>query len=152
MMKSKFQVFEALAFDIGRAAHNWSADTLRLLLSDQALNGKRDKTVTDVAEIAAQDGYPKGGVVLKHKWRIDAANPGRAVLWIDDVTIKANSGRIGPFRYGVVANTSAKGRPLIGFVDLGESTTSEVRFSFRGAFSLDLKSQDGKSPPMSGRW
>jgi hypothetical protein len=44
-------------------------------------------------------------------------------LTVDDATFEASGGSVGPFRYAVLYNNSPVTKPLIGYIDRGDSVT-----------------------------
>ncbi|WP_315831094.1 hypothetical protein [Bradyrhizobium prioriisuperbiae] len=113
--------------DLAEGVHNLSSDSLRLMLSNTAplLNAK---VKAEIAEIAAGNGYPLGGLTLPG---INAFARGIYTLTWSDVSLQAAGGSIGPFRYAVIYNATTPAGSLIGFWDYGApmSLTEGARFA-----------------------
>lgn len=75
----------------------------------------------DVTEIAAGNGYVAGGLPVSISSSTQTA--GAYKLIAADVTVTASGGGVGPFRYGVLYNDTAAGKPLLGYFDYGVSYT-----------------------------
>lgn len=119
-----FNKFNQFAEDLGDGVHNLQAagDTLRVYLSNAAPSASADLVKTDLAEIAAGNGYTAGGQDVANDYTESA---GVGTLVGTDVVITASGGTIGPFRYVVLYNDTptSPADPLIGWWDYGSSIT-----------------------------
>lgn len=102
--------------DLAEQVHDLSADTLKIALTNTA-PALTDEELADITEIAAGNGYTAGGATVTVS--SSAQTAGVYKLIIDDVTITAAGGTIGPFRYGVLYNDTAAFNNLIGYFDYG---------------------------------
>lgn len=102
--------------------HNLGADTLKILLTNTAPTAAT-AVKADLTEIAAGNGYSAGGPTVTAS--SSAQTSGTYKLVIDDVTITAAGGSIGPFRYFVLYNDTptSPADPVIGYWDYGSSIT-----------------------------
>src|SRR3990167_2139616 len=135
--------FDCLGYDMGCGLHDFTSGKLTLTLANKQPDPAKARTLADIVEIPATGSYPRGGLSLFHKWRAEPG--GRACLSAAEIAIKADGGPIGPFRYAVIASTSAKGKPLIGYLDCGvvvdgkkASVTLEEGESYVLSFKDDL--------------
>jgi hypothetical protein len=116
-----FTRFDALALDLGRKIHDFSADNLRFALTNTAPSKSANAILTDITEIAGGFGYTAGGVTIPiTSW---SQSGGLADLVCANVTITATGGNIGPWRWCVVFNNTPTNKNLIGFGDYGSSIT-----------------------------
>lgn len=119
---ASFNKFNQFVEDLAHGVHNFSADTIRVALSDTA-PGASDATLANITEITAQNGYSAGGpqTAISNSGQLS----GTYTLDLTDVTITASGGTIGPFRYVIVYNDSqtSPADPLIGWYDYGSSIT-----------------------------
>jgi hypothetical protein len=111
--------FFCLPVDRDKGLHHFDRDELAVMLTLQTPD-QNWQTPDQVPEIAAVNGYPKGGMPLKN-CRYSALD-GMTKVVCDPVVLKCplggrDAGAIGPFRYVVIYNKTA-GR-LIGFQDRG---------------------------------
>jgi len=111
--------------DVGTETHDFNSDTLTVALSDTAPGSETNDPTAD------------GNGVLSNVTEIDYTNcssrdltisdwsvsSGVAKLTINDLTISASGGDVGPFRYAYIYNDSAGSDELIGYYDYGSSTT-----------------------------
>jgi len=85
--------------DLASGVHNFSADQLKLMLTNTAPTAA-NSVIADITEITAGNGY--------------VAN---------DITLTASGGSIGPYRYAVLYNSTAANGPIIGWYDKGAAVT-----------------------------
>lgn len=111
-----FNKFNCFVQDVGRGVHNLHTDALKAMLTDAAPVAT-SAIKTDIAEISAGNGYTAGGTALTGQSFTQTA--GRGILKASDVVFVAVGGGIGPFRYAVLYNDTAGGKPLIGWWDYG---------------------------------
>lgn len=117
-----FNKFNAFVENVTEGVHNLGSDTLKIMLTNTAPVAT-NSVKADLTEIAAGNGYTAGGaqaVVAS-----SAQTSGTYKLVLNDVTITAAGGTIGPFRYAVLYNDTpvAPADPLIGWYDYGSSIT-----------------------------
>lgn len=102
--------------------HNLGSDTLKVALSNVAPVAT-DATLSDISEIAPGNGYSAGGATVTTSG--SAQTLGVYKLTLEDVSITAVGGAIGPFRYVILYNDTptSPADPLIGWFDFGVETT-----------------------------
>jgi len=129
----QLQKFQDFAEQVLRAKHDFSSHVFKAVLTNTAPAA----TATVLADIAQVSGgaYTAGGYVLDGVTLSETG--GTAKVIITDEVITASGGSIGPFRYAVVYNDSAAGKPLVGYVDRGDSITladgEELKLDFDAA-------------------
>jgi hypothetical protein len=113
--------FECFARDMAGGEHDFANDVFKLALTNTAPDEAADTVFADIIEIADGNGYAAGGLTLDNNALTEAA--GVAKVTIDDKTITAAGGAIGPFRYLVVYNDTAAGDLLCFHYDYGSALT-----------------------------
>jgi hypothetical protein len=118
-----FTKFNAFVEHLSEKVHNLGADTLKILLVNSPAPVATNSVKADLTEISAGNGYSAGGPTCTVA--SSAQTSGTYKLVIDDLTITASGGSIGPFRYIVLYNDTptSPADPLIGFYDYGSSVT-----------------------------
>ena len=128
---NKFNIYVQ---NVGNGVHNLNSDNLFILLTNTAPNAADTvvdtttttctvKSTSNAAEIAAGNGYTKGGVQLSSNAYTQAA--GLASLVANQGVITA-TGAVGPFRYAVLYDNSAgtaSTRPVMLWWDNGSSVS-----------------------------
>lgn len=140
---NKFQIFVQ---NVTRGVHNLNADAFLLLLTDTAPNAADTvvdttttpctiKATSNALEIAAGNGYVKGGTAIASI--ADSQTAGTDNMTGANVVFTASVGAIAQFRYVVLydntAGTTAT-RPVIGWWDNG----SEVNLAAGNSFTVDI--------------
>jgi hypothetical protein len=117
-----FNKFNAFVENLAEGVHDLQNDTLKIMLTDTAPSAS-NATASDITEITAQNGYAAGGAQATVS--SSGQTSGTYKLVLDDVTITAGGGSIGPFRYAVLYNDTptSPADPLIGWYDYGSSIT-----------------------------
>jgi hypothetical protein len=113
---TKFQPFvEHLAEKV----HNLGSDTLTVALTNTAPNAT-DATLSQLTQVAYT--YCSSRVLTASA---SSQTSGTYKLVLDDLTLTASGGSVGPFRYAVIYNDTptSPADPLIGFYDYGSSIT-----------------------------
>jgi len=99
--------------------HNFRTHVFKAVLTNTAPSAA-SKVLADIAQVGG-GAYTAGGYVLDG---VTLSRTGAvAKVAISDENIAASGGSIGPFRYAVVVNDTANGKPLVGYIDRGESIT-----------------------------
>lgn len=111
---SKYQDFRER---LGKGEFNLATDTLKIALSNTAPDLAAEALFADITEIAAGNGYTAGGFTLASKTYVEAAGVG--TLDANDLVITASGGAIADFRYVILYDDTAAGKPLIQVGDLG---------------------------------
>lgn len=115
-----FNKFNTFTLNLMQGVHDLDSDTLKVLLTNSA--PVATNTVKgNITEITGGNGYTTGGNTLTVTSLTQTS--GTAKLVIEDETISASGGSIGPFRYFVVYNDTAASDELIGWSDYGSALT-----------------------------
>lgn len=130
---AKFHQFvEALAFK----EHDLETDSLKIALcaAASAPDPATDAVLADLTQISYTNCSSRALV-------IDSAGQttGTFKLILDDLTITASGGAVGPFRYVILYNDTHASDGLIGYWDLG----SEVTLADTQEFLFDFNNTDG---------
>jgi len=145
-----FNKFNQFVLDLGAIKHDFANDTFKVLLTNTVPNAADTvvdtttgtctvKATSNAAEIAAGNGYTKGGNAAAFtSW---SGSPAKLVL-ADPAVWTAAGGTIGPFRYAVLYNDSkgaAATRPPVGWWDYGSAITLQIAETF----TVDLDAAAG---------
>jgi len=118
-----FVMIEAFVEHLAEGAHDLGADTLKIALTNTAVDETSDALLTDLTEITAENGYSSGGsaVTISSSTQTD----GTYKLVLADLVFTASGGSFGPLRYAVLYNDTPSSplNPLIGYWDFGSSVT-----------------------------
>lgn len=115
--------FNVLPKDILSAVHNFTSDSFKVVLTNTAPVAASNEVLADITQIADGGGYTAGGYALDNVAL--SVSAGVAKVVIDDETITAAGGAIGPFRYLVVYNDTptSPADPLCFYYDYGGALT-----------------------------
>lgn len=113
--------------DIGNGAHNLSSDQLAVALSNTAPSAETNDPTADGNGVLAnitQISYTNlsSRNLTTTSW---ALSSGTAKLTLEDLTLTASGGSVGPLRYIYLYNDDATNDELIGVYDYGSSITLE---------------------------
>lgn len=113
---TKFQTFvEQLA----EGVHDLGSDSLVLWMSNSAPNAATAATISDISQISYTNASSRAITVTS-----SSQTSGTYKLVLQDLTITASGGTVGPFRYIGVYNDSAASDQLVGgYYDYGASIT-----------------------------
>lgn len=156
-----FNKFNSFVADVGLKVLNLNTDSLKILLTNTVPNAADtavDTTATpcnvvstsNAAEIAAGNGYTKGGTAVGSN--AYSQTSGTAKLTGNAVTFSASGGTIGPFRYAVLYdNTSGTTatRSVIGWWDYGAAVTLNDGESFKVAADTSGSNWSSGAPILS---
>lgn len=115
-----FNKFETFIGDVGLKVHNLNTDTLKCYLTNATPSASADAVKTDLAEIAAGNGYTAGGDDVTNTYSETA---GVGTLAGTDIVVTASGGAIADFRYVVLYNDTAASDNLIAWWDYGSTLT-----------------------------
>lgn len=115
-----FNKFNSFVEALAEKVHNLGSDTLKVMLSNTAPSAS-NTVKADITEISAGNGYTAGGHQASQS--SSSQSGGTYKLVLNDVTITASGGSIGPFRYVILYNDTATNDELIGWYDYGSSIT-----------------------------
>ncbi len=129
----KFYPFvEALA----EKKHDLGADTLKVALTNVA-PALTNSQLSNITEISYTNCSSRTLTVSS-----SSQSSGVYSLILDDITLTASAGTVGPFRYLVVYNDTSVNDLLIGYIDYGSSITMAdgeyilIDFNASGLFSI----------------
>ena len=119
---ASFNKFNSFVEYLAEGKMNLESDALKIVLTNTAPTSS-NSVFANLTEISAGNGYAAGGVAVTVS--SSAQTSGTYKLVLDDVTITASGGSIGPFRYLVLVDTTptSPNKPLIGWWDYGSSIT-----------------------------
>jgi hypothetical protein len=119
---ASFNKFDAFVEYLAEGVFNLQSHTLKIALTDTAPSAS-DSVFADLTEISAGNGYSAGG--LAATVASSGQSGGTYKLVLDDVTVTASGGSVGPFRYFVLVDDTptSPADPLIGWWDYGSSIT-----------------------------
>jgi len=132
---SAFNKVWAFAQAVAEKQHNLSTDTLKIALSNTAIDPSTAAQLGDVTQIAAGNGYTAGGATVAAT--SGSQTGGVYTLVGDDVQFLAAGGDIGTFRFVVLYNSANS--LLIGYWDYGSS----VDITDGNSFTVDLDQING---------
>lgn len=115
-----FIKFQDFSEQLIRGVHDFDAHVFKVYLTNAAPSASLDAIKTDLAEIAAGNGYTAGGTATT----ITVAEvTGTTTVSGTQVVFTAAGGTIGPFQYAVLYNDTAASDNLIGAWDYGTALT-----------------------------
>jgi hypothetical protein len=132
--------FQALVEHLMEKVHNLGADSLKILLTNDAPSAAADAVKADLtSELGTGGGYTTGGTAVNVT--ASAQSGGTYKLEADNVVFTAAAGTIGPFRYAVLYNDTpaAPADPLIAYWDYGSSIT----LADGETFTVDISDANG---------
>lgn len=110
--------FDIFTEDLGKAKHDFSTHTFKVLLTNTVPNYTTGVSKADITQISAGTGYTTDGATLT---TTTAAQTGGTFKWVvSDLTFTA-TGSMGPFQYIVIYNST--NNRLIQYYDYGSAIT-----------------------------
>jgi hypothetical protein len=116
-----FNFVDSFAGYISEGRINLRTDRLKVVLTNVEPDAENDQYYSDLVEITAGNGYPLGGLTVN---TVFTGRTGSAYkLTLQDKTLTASGGSIGPFRYAVLVDTTptAPPKPIVGWWDYVDS-------------------------------
>ena len=110
--------FDCFVEDLAEKVHNLGSDQLVVALTNTAPTPATDDELVDITEISYT--YCSSRNITTSS---SSQTSGTYKLVLDDLTLTASGGAVGPFRYVVIYNDTATNDELIGYYDKGESIT-----------------------------
>lgn len=107
--------------NLGRKVFNLHTDTLKIVLSNTAINASTVNQLSDITQISGGNGYTTGGITVASTAYSHTSGTGK--LTGTDLVITASGGSIGPFRYAALVDDTATNKETIGHWDYGSSIT-----------------------------
>lgn len=133
-----FNKFQQFAEDLGKGVHQLHAagHTLKVYLTNATPDAAADAVKADLAEITNEHGYA-APVDIQNDY---SESGGTGTLTGTDVTITADGGSVGPFRYAVIYNDdpATPTDPLVCWWDYGSSITLADGESFTVDFGASI--------------
>jgi hypothetical protein len=129
---ASFVKFQAFVEHLAEKVHNLGADSLKILLANDAPSAANDAVKADLtSELGTSGGYTSGGSAVT----VSASSQSGGTYTLAqtaDVVFTASGGTIGPFQYVVLYNDtpSSPADPLIGYWDYGSSITLQEGETF----------------------
>lgn len=119
---ASFNKFNAFVEYLAEGVIDLQNDALKIVLTNSAPDAA-DAVLADLTEIAGGNGYSAGGAAATVA--SSGQTGGTYKLVLDDVTVTASGGSVGPFRYFVLVDDTptSPANPLIGWWDYGSSLT-----------------------------
>lgn len=133
---ASFNKFNSFVEAIAEKVHNLQSDTLKAALTN-TLPVATNTVLANITQITAANGYTSGGITLTVA--SSAQTSGTYKLTINDATLTASGGSIGPFQYVVLYNSTATNGELIGWYDYGTALT----LTSGNSFTIDFDGTNG---------
>jgi hypothetical protein len=135
---ASFNKFNQFAEDVCNGAHDWDADTFKIMLTNTAPVAT-NTIKANLTEISAGNGYTAGGTAMTISSSSHSSGTQKVVA--ADVVFTASGGAIAQFRYAVLYNdtTTSPADPLVCWWDYG----SAVDLADGESFTVDADPTDG---------
>jgi len=132
---SAFNKFQSFVEALAEKKHNLGADTITVALTAAANAPVNTNTVlADLTQISYTNCSARAITTTS-----SAQTSGTYKLVLQDLTLTASGGSVGPFRYVVLYNDTATNDELIGWYDYG----SEVTLASGESFLIDFDATNG---------
>lgn len=129
-----FTKFQDFIEAVGKGEHDLNGDTFKVYLTNATPSVSDDADKTDLAEISNENGYI-APVDIQNEY---TESGGTGTMTAVDVTITADGGTVGPFRYAVIYNDTHSTDGLMGYADYGSAITLQDGESFKIDFGASL--------------
>ncbi len=114
---STFNKFNSFVEEIAHGSHDLGSDQLTVALTNVAPTAGNSQ-LSDLTEITYTN------LSSRNLTRTSSGQTtGKYSLVLEDLTLTASGGSVGPFRYAVIYNSTHEDDLLIGFYDRGDSVT-----------------------------
>ena len=130
-----FNAFNPFSEAVFEKKHNFSSDVFKVFLTNETPLAT-DAVKSDIAEIAAGNGYTAGGLTIPIASSSQTA--GTYTAAVNTAQVVTATGAIGPFRYAVMFNDTATNDELVGFWDYGSVITMASGETFTFAMNANL--------------
>jgi hypothetical protein len=131
-----FNKFNSFVEALAEKVHNLGSDQLKAALSNTQPVAT-NTVLANITQISAGNGYVSGGMSLTTA--ASAQTGGVYKLTINDATLTASGGAIGPFQYVVLYNDTATNDELVGWYDYGVALT----LTNGNSFTIDFDGTNG---------
>lgn len=118
MPADTLKLFDAFLEQVNEGVHNFNTDQLAVALTNTLPSVSTDSILTDIIEISYTNLSSRN---LTTSGSSEAG--GTYMLTVDDLTLTAGGGSVGPFQYVVIYNETATADQLVGFLDYGSALT-----------------------------
>lgn len=129
-----FTKFNSFVEALAEKSHNLGSDTLKVALTNSAPVAT-NTVLANITEISYTNLSSRTLVVAS-----SAQSSGTYKLTINDLTLTASGGSVGPFRYIVIYNDTATNDELIAYFDYGSALTLQsgdsIQLDFDGSAGL----------------
>lgn len=112
-----YQKFNSFVEALAEKAHNLGADAIKVALTNSAPSAS-NSTLANITEISYANCSSRTIGVAS-----SSQSGGTYSLVVNDLTLTASGGTVGPFQYVVIYNDSAANDELICFADRGSAVT-----------------------------
>jgi hypothetical protein len=133
MSIATFNKFQNFVYALGLAGINLYTDTLKLCLTNTAPVATNTQ-FSNIAEIAAGNGYTAGGIALTTSSYSQTAGVAKLIVSAASPSWTGSGSGMAPFRYYVMYDSTASGSPLIGWWDYGSVLTLTSGLTFTPTF------------------
>jgi hypothetical protein len=119
MPSASYVKFEKFVENLAKGVVNLETDAIKIYLSNATPNVASHTVKADIAEISTGNGY-SGPIDVNAS---TSRSGGTESIAVDDQTITASGGSIGPFRYVILYDDTptSPADPLIAYFDYGSS-------------------------------
>lgn len=132
---ASFNKFNAFVQALAHKLHDLESDTLTVALCAAAnAPSANDDTLSDLTQISYTNCSSRAITTTS-----SAQTSGTYKLVLQDLTLTASGGSVGPFRYVVIYNDTASNDELIGYYDYG----SDITLSAGQEFLIDFSAANG---------
>lgn len=126
--------FYCFVEDLAEKVHNLGSDTLTVALTNSAPS-QSNTVLANITEISYTYCSTRNITTTSSQ-----QTTGTYILKLQDLTLTASGGNVGPFRYIVIYNSTAAGGPLIAYYDYG---ASGVTLASGETFTIDFDATNG---------
>jgi hypothetical protein len=114
---ASFNKFNSFVEAVAEKTHNLQSDTLMVALSN-TLPTASNTQLSNITEVSYANCSSRALTVAT-----SAQTSGTYKLVVNDITLTASGGTVGPFQYIIIYNNTATNKELIGFFDRGAAIT-----------------------------
>lgn len=127
-----YQKFDSFVEALAEKVHNLGSDQLRVALSNSA-PAVSNSALAQISQISYANCSSRALVAAS-----SAQTGGTYALVLNDLTLTASGGQVGPFRYVIIYNDTASNDELVGWYDYGSSITLNDGDTFTIDFGASL--------------
>lgn len=127
-----YQKFDSFVEALAEKVHNLGADQLRVALSNSAPTAS-NSLLAQISQISYANCSSRALTTAS-----SAQTGGTYALVLNDLTLTASGGQVGPFRYVILYNDTAANDELVAWYDYGSSITLNDGDTFTIDFGASL--------------